>query len=68
MKFAGRWVDLEKNYTERDIPDSERQMEHVLSYLQFLAPGLWMWEYNLEKEQKLGKCKGTIAGDGSLSR
>lgn len=40
MKFAGRWVDLEKNYTERDIPDSERQMEHVLSYVQFLAPGL----------------------------
>ena len=30
MKFAGKWTELEKNHTERENLDSERQTLYIL--------------------------------------
>jgi hypothetical protein len=37
MKFAGKWMELEKNFPEWGNPDSERQMCYALTYKWILA-------------------------------
>lgn len=45
IKFSSKWVDLEKS---SEVTQSQEEKQPIFSDINFLAPNLHMWVYNIE--------------------